>query len=110
MCVSVAEYAGSARQCRRCAVNDEQRADASARRQENRVTIRTASSNVRHLFAGKASVARVDGLPLPMLSNLLVSLEAVSPGVSTELLRSPSGALRRVPGMHNDVFSETREN
>lgn len=74
------------------------------------MTIRTASSNVRHLFGGKASTSAVADLPPSMLSNLLVSLEAVSPGVSTELLRSPSGALRRVPGMHNDVFSETREN
>ncbi|WP_234806669.1 hypothetical protein [Mycolicibacillus koreensis] len=84
-------------------------ADASARRQENRVTMRTASSNVRRLFGGDASAVAVKNLSPSMLSNLLVSLEAVTPGVSGEILRSPSGSLRRVPGMHNDVFSEVRE-
>lgn len=74
------------------------------------MTIRTVSANVRHLFGGEASAAAVAALPPSMLSNLMVSLESVSPGVSTELLRSASGALRRVPGMHNDVFSEFREN
>ncbi|WP_234802882.1 hypothetical protein [Mycobacteroides abscessus] len=48
-------------------------------------------------------------LPPSMLSNLMVSLEAVSPGIAVEILRSPSGALRRVPGMHNNVFTEVRE-
>lgn len=73
------------------------------------MTIRTVSSNVRtHL--GAASASAVADMAPSLLSNLLVSLEAVSPGISAELLRSPSGALRRVPGMHNDVFSEVREN
>lgn len=110
MCVSLAEYASSSnRQCRRCAVTDRQRKEASARRQENRVTIRTVSANVHTLFGGSASAKAVRDLPPSMLSNLMVSLDAVSPGVSTELLRSASGAQRRVPGMHNDVFSEVRE-
>lgn len=74
------------------------------------MTIRTVSANVRHLFGGAPTAAAVADLSPSMLSNLMVSLEAVSPGVSTELLRSSSGALRRVPGMHNDVFSEMREN
>ncbi|UBV13086.1 hypothetical protein H8Z57_19685 [Mycolicibacterium fortuitum] len=109
MCVSLSEFAGSARQCRRCVMTDAKRADASARRQENRVTVRTVTHNVRSQMSN-ASAAAVASLAPSSLSNLLVSLEAVSPGISSELLRSPSGALRRVPGMHNDVFSEVREN
>lgn len=108
MCVSLSEYSGSTRQCRRCPVTDQSRAAASARRQENRVTMRTVSSNVRSQL-GPASATAVSALAPSMLSNLMVSLEAVVPGISTELLRSSSGALRRVPGMHNDVFSEVRE-
>jgi hypothetical protein len=110
MCVSIAEFADAThRSCRRCAITDRQRCDASVRRQENRVTIRTISDNVAHLFGGTASGKAVRDLPPSLLSNLMVSLDAVSPGVSAELLRSASGAQRRVPGMHNDVFSEVRE-
>jgi hypothetical protein len=58
---------------------------------------------------GPAAASSVATLAPSLLSNLMVSLEAVSPGVSTKLLRSSSGGLRRVPGMHNDVFSERRE-
>ena len=108
MCVSLSEFQGSSRRCRRCAVTDTSRAAASARRQENRVTMHTVSSNVRAQL-GSASAGAVALLAPSMLSNLMVSLEAVAPGISSELLRSPSGALRRVPGMHNDVFSEVRE-
>lgn len=109
MCVSLDEFSRSGRQCRRCPTTGHSRAAASARRQENRVTMRTVSANVRSQL-GPAGGAAVASLPPSLLSNLLVSLEAVAPGVSTTLLRSPSGALRRVPGMHNDVFSERREN
>lgn len=110
MCVSIAEYENSPRRaCRRCQVTDRQRRDASARRRENRVTIRTVSDNFRALFGGDASAAAVRELPPSLLSNLMVSLDTVSPGLSAELLRSRSGAQRRVPGMHNDVFSEVRE-
>ncbi|WP_372939212.1 hypothetical protein [Mycolicibacterium sp.] len=73
------------------------------------MTVRTVSANVREQL-GPASASAVASLAPSMLSNLMVSLESVSPGISGELLRSPSGALRRVPGMHNDVFSEVREN
>jgi hypothetical protein len=108
MCVSIDEYHSSGRQCRRCPTTGSSRAAASARRQENRVTIRTVSSNVRTQM-GPAAASSVATLAPSLLSNLMVSLEAVSPGVSAKLLRSPSGGLRRVPGMHNDVFSERRE-
>ena len=73
------------------------------------MTIRTVSSNVRAQM-GTAAATAVATLPPSLLSNLMVSLEAVDPGVSAKLLRSSSGGLRRVPGMHNDVFSERREN
>lgn len=109
MCVSYAEYLTSGRQCRRCEVTSHSRAAASARRQENRVTVKTVTNNVRARMGSPAAASAVAALPPSMLSNLMVSLEAVSPGVATELLRSPSGALRRVPGMHNDVFSERRD-
>ena len=108
MCVSIDEFHSSGRQCRRCPTTGNSRAAASARRQENRVTIRTVSTNVRTQM-GPAAASSVATLAPSLLSNLMVSLEAVSPGVSTKLLRSPSGGLRRVPGMHNDVFSERRE-
>lgn len=110
MCVSCAQFADSTgRKSRRCPLSPRQRGEASARRQENRVTIRTVSANVHTLFGGSASAHAVRELPPSMLSNLMISLEAVSPGVSTELLRSESGSLRRMPGMHNDVFTEVRE-
>lgn len=108
MCVSIDEYPNTGRHCRRCPVTGHARAAASARRQENRVTMRAVSGNVRAQM-GPAAAAAVSILAPSLLSNLMVSLEAVSPGVSTKLLRSTSGGLRRVPGMHNDVFSERRE-
>lgn len=70
--------------------------------------MRCVSTNVRELL-GPAGATAVAALPPSLLSNLMVSLEAVSPGIATEVLRSPSGALRRVPGMHNNVFTEVRE-
>ena len=109
MCVSIDEFTRSGRQCRRCPSTGHSRAAAAARRQENRVTMRMVSANVRSEM-GPAAAAAVASLAPSLLSNLMVSLEAVEPGVSTKLLRSPSGALRRVPGMHNDVFTEFREN
>ncbi|MFZ2239089.1 MAG: hypothetical protein WAV90_06040, partial [Gordonia amarae] len=109
MCVSLSQYVDSNRRCRRCTLSSSQVADASARRQENRVTMRTARGNVRRMFGGDAAAAAVGNLSPSMLSNLLVSLEAVAPGVSSDILRTSNGALRRVPGMHNDVFSEVRE-
>ena len=109
MCVSVDEFTHSGRACRRCPIDGHTRAAASARRQENRVTMRTVSANVRSQV-GTAAASAVATLPPSLLSNLMVSLEAVEPGISPKLLRSASGALRRVPGMHNDVFSERREN
>lgn len=108
MCVSIDEFSSSGRKCRRCPVTGHSRAAASARRQENRVTMRTVSANARAQMSPAAASA-VSTLAPSLLSNLMVSLEAVSPGVSAKLLRSPSGGLRRVPGMHNDVFSEHRE-
>lgn len=108
MCVSISEFETCGRSYRRCPVDGHARAAASARRQENRVTVRTVAANVRSA-AGAAAAHAVAGLPPSLLSNLLVSLEAVEPGISTRLLRSDCGALRRVPGMHNDVFSERRE-
>ena len=109
MCVSMADFQTSGRACRRCPTSGHARAAASARRQENRVTMRTVSANVRAQM-GPAAASAVATLPPSLLSNLMVSLEAVEPGISPKLLRSASGALRRVPGMHNDVFSEHREN
>ena len=108
MCVSIDDYQTSGRACRRCPTSGHSRAAASARRQENRVTMRTVSANVRSQM-GPAAASAVATLPPSLLSNLMVSLEAVEPGISPKLLRSASGALRRVPGMHNDVFSERRE-
>lgn len=108
MCVSLNEYGSSSRSHRRCTVTAHTRAAAAASRQENRQTVRCVRNNVADLF-GSASATAVGALPPSMLSNLVVSLEAVSPGIGAEILQSPSGALRRVPGMHNNVFTDFRE-
>lgn len=108
MCVSLNEFDGSNRAHRRCTVTAHTRAAAAASRQENRITMRCVSANAAEMF-GPASATAIAALPPSMLSNLLVSLDAVAPGAGVDLLRSPSGALRRVPGMHNNVFTETRE-
>lgn len=108
MCRSYNDYDGSGRSCRRCQPTDHQRAAATASRRENRATMRCVAGNVREML-GPTSAAAVAQLPPSMLSNLVVSLDAVSPGIGKEMLRSPSGALRRVPGGHNNVFTETRE-
>ena len=70
--------------------------------------MRCVSANAAAMF-GPASATAIGALPPSMLSNLVVSLEAVAPGIGADILRSPSGAQRRVPGMHNNVFSEVRE-
>lgn len=108
MCRSYADFDPNIRDHRRCKMTEHKRAAATASRQENRTTMRCVSSNVRDVL-GPAGATAVAALPPSMLSNLMVSLEAVSPGIAAELLRSPSGALRRVPGMHNNVFTEVRE-
>ena len=108
MCVSVNEFGSTNRAHRRCSVSAHTRAAAAASRQENRATMRFVRANAGAMF-GPASASAVGTLAPSMLSNLVVSLEAVSPGIGADLLRSPSGALRRVPGMHNNVFTEVRE-
>lgn len=108
MCRSYVDFDPNNREHRRCTITAHKRAAATASRQENRTTMRCVSTNVRELL-GPAGATAVAALPPSMLSNLMVSLEAVSPGIATEILRSPSGALRRVPGMHNNVFTEVRE-
>lgn len=108
MCRSYVDFDPNIREQRRCTITEHKRAAATASRQENRTTMRYVSSNVRDAL-GPAGATAVAALPPSMLSNLMVSLEAVSPGIASELLRSSSGALRRVPGMHNNVFTEVRE-
>jgi hypothetical protein len=108
VCVSVNEFGSTNRAHRRCSVSAHTRAAAAASRQENRATMRFVRANAGAMF-GPASASAVGTLAPSMLSNLVVSLEAVSPGIGADLLRSPSGALRRVPGMHNNVFTEVRE-
>lgn len=108
MCVSLSEYGSSNRTHRRCTVTAHTRAAAAASRQENRATMRCVKANAAALF-GPASAVAVGSLAPSMLSNLVVSLEAVSPGIGADIVRSQSGALRRVPGMHNNVFTEVRE-
>ncbi len=108
MCVSYVDFETGSRVHRRCEMNDHKIAAATASRRENRATIRCVSANVRGMLGSSSAVA-VAALPPSLLSNLVVSLEAVSPGIASEMLRSPSGAMRRVPGMHNNVFTEVRE-
>lgn len=110
MCVTIDQYASTNRRVlRRCDVSEHAREEATANRQRNRVTQRVVTGNAAALLSEDAAAA-IRALPPSRLNNLMVSLDAVQPGISTQLLSDPrSGNIRELPGLHNNVFTDTRD-
>ncbi|VEH90342.1 Uncharacterised protein (plasmid) [Tsukamurella tyrosinosolvens] len=103
MCVSCAKFPTSNRKTQRCPRTAQSRADDS-RRLRTRRARECVAVNAPRVF-DEASASAVAAVSPDMLSSLLISLEAVSPEISQELLRTPKGGTRTPPDSFTDLLA-----